>query len=211
VLFAEDGSVVSRYDKLHLVPFGEYVPANNALRFVEKFAPRPIGDFVKGDDYTVFKFFIERNSRKQDASWKLLKKVRFSCLICFEDIFPELAREFVKRGALFLVNITNDAWFGNTGAAYQHAQASVFRAVENRVNVVRAANTGLSCFIDPKGAITAEVSSGGRRLFVDGFKSESIAIAKTQTFYNKYGDLFAYLCMAAALSYIACRKAKEKR
>ena len=202
VLFGDGGRVLERYDKLHLVPFGEYVPLKELFSFVEKFAPMPIGDFSRGTAYTVFKFFIERDSRSKDANWHMLKKVRFSCLICFEDIFPELASEFVRKDALFLVNITNDAWFGNTSAPYQHAQSSVFRAVENRVNVVRAANTGLSCFIDQKGMITAKVCRAGKDLFVDGVAAHDIVLTKTRTFYTVYGDIFAYCCMVIALAYV---------
>jgi len=199
ILVSEDGSMMDRYNKIHLVPFGEYVPLKNVLSFVERFARSPIGDFVPGNDYTVFKFIVERRVKDKETSWRLLKKAKFSCLICFEDIFPDLTRQFVKRGAAFLVNITNDAWFGRTSAAYQHAQSSVFRAVENRVNVVRAANTGLSCFIDQKGRITGAVESNGENLFVDGFKIGEITLAATGTFYTRFGDLFAYLCALFAL------------
>jgi apolipoprotein N-acyltransferase len=203
VLFGEDGRVIDRYDKLHLVPFGEYIPLKPVFSFVEKIAPIAIGDFSAGTKWTLFGFFIERESKGEDATWRLLKKVRFSTLICFEDIFPELAREFVRRGALFLVNMTNDAWFGNTNAAHQHAQASVFRAVENRVNVVRAANTGVSCFIDQKGIITAKVAQDGKDIFVDGFRTHNIVLTKTRTFYAVHGDVFAYFCILAALAFLA--------
>jgi len=195
ILLSEKGRIAGRYDKMHLVPFGEYVPFKKMLSFVERFARSPIGDFSKGTKPTVFQFFIERGSKEKNVSWKLLKKVKFSCLICFEDIFPGIARRFVNDGALFLVNITNDAWFGRSSAAYQHAQSSVFRAVENRVNVVRAANTGLSCFIDQKGRIVSEVGSGGRELFIDGFNIHDIVLTKTRTLYSVYGDLFAYICV----------------
>src|SRR3989338_7888078 len=154
-LFDKDGQILGHYDKLHLVPFGEYVPFKSALAFVEKFAPLPIGDFSEGRDYTVFKFLIERKAAGKDVNLRLKKFIKLSCLICFEDIFPNLARGFVKRGAQLLVNITNDAWFKDSSAAYQHAQSSIYRAVENRTNVVRAANTGLSCFIDQKGRVSA--------------------------------------------------------
>lgn len=195
VLLSGEGRVVDRYDKIHLVPFGEYVPFKKVFSFVEKFAKSPIGDFSAGKKYTVFKFFIERRSEGSGASWKLLKKAKFSSLICFEDIFPDLTRKFIKEGAVFLVNITNDAWFGNTSAPYQHAQCSVFRAVENRVNVIRVANTGLSCFIDQKGRVTDTVSSDGRELFVEGFKTKDIILTPTRTFYTVYGDIFAYGCI----------------
>jgi apolipoprotein N-acyltransferase len=194
-LFLKDGSPAQAYDKIHLVPFGEYVPLKNLFFFVHRFAPRPIGDFVGGKEFTVLRFPIERSIKETDRNWKLLKRVGFGCLICFEDIFPDLARGLVKNNAGFLVNITNDAWFGKSSAAYQHAQASVFRAVENRVNVVRAANTGLSCFIDQKGRIVSKVSKEDKDLFIDGFKTQEIVLSRTRTVYTAYGDIFAYLCI----------------
>lgn len=211
LLFAGDGRLLGRYDKIHLVPFGEYVPFKKILSFVERFARSPIGDFTAGRDYMVFSFPITRSFKNANTSWRLLKNVRFSCLICFEDIFPDLARRFVERGAVFLVNITNDAWFGPTSAAYQHAQSSVFRAVENRTNVIRAANTGFSCFIDQKGKITAAVRKNGSSLFVDGFAVQEITLSNARTFYAVYGDLFAYLCFAAALFFILNKRVFTKR
>jgi len=209
-LFLDDGRIQATYDKVHLVPFGEYIPMKFLLSFVEKIAPAPIGDVMKGREYTVFSFFVERVTKAKDASWKFMKKVKFSALVCFEDIFPSISRRFVQDGALFLVNITNDAWYKKTSAAYQHAQNSVFRAVENRVNVVRATNTGYSCFIDQKGAILADVSDdSGERLFISGFKSFDIVLTKTNTFYTQYGDIFAYLCLIASILYFAVFRRKE--
>ena len=202
VLFGEDGMYIGQYNKVHLVPFGEYVPFKRVLSFVERFAPSPIGDFSSGKDFTVLSFVMARRFDGGGTRWKLMKKVRFSCLICFEDIFPELARRFVRSGANFLVNITNDAWFKRSSAPYQHAESSVFRAVENRVSVVRAANTGYSCFIDQKGEITASVGAGGRHIFVDGFKVHDIILSRAKTLYNKYGDVFAYACICIALVYL---------
>lgn len=201
-LFDKDGKLLDSYDKIHLVPFGEFIPAKNIFSFVEKFTKATIGDFSPGKEYTVFKFIVQRNLKTDDYNWKLVKKVKFAALICFEDIFPEISRQFVKNGANFLVNITNDAWFGNSCAPNQHVQSSVFRAVENRVNVVRAANTGVSCFIDQKGRITGSVSSEGKSTFVDGFKVDDIVLTNTRTFYTIYGDLFAYLCILVAALYL---------
>jgi len=208
VLFSEEGRVVDRYDKVHLVPFGEYVPLKKIFSFVEKFAKSQIGDFSPGKEYKVFKFFIERRSSGGGTEWKLLKKAKFSCLICFEDIFPDLTRQFVKNGAVFLANITNDAWFGKSSAPYQHMQCSVFRAVENRVNVIRAANTGISCFIDQKGRVTDIVESGGKAIFVDGFKTGVITLTPTRTFYTVFGDIFAYLCILYAALFLLYQKKK---
>lgn len=173
----QDGRLKGVYHKLHLVPFGEYVPLKNLFPFLEGIAP--IGDISPGKEYTIFE-----------------KPAKFGVLICFEDLFPELSREFIKRGALFLVNITNDAWYKQSSASYQHLAASVFRAVENKVYLVRAANTGISAFISPAGRIVSSVSKKGKLIFVRGFKTEDIYfVAGTATFYNRYGDYFVYLCL----------------
>ncbi len=165
------------YNKLHLVPFGEYVPFKNTFPFLQTIAP--IGDIEAGKEYTVF------NQPKN-----------FSVLICFEDLFPELSRKFIKRGARFLVNITNDAWYKQGSAPYQHFAASVFRAVENRVYLVRAANTGISGFIDPFGRLLSIVQDvTGRDSFVKGYSSQNICLAPiSPTIYNRFGDLFVYFC-----------------
>ncbi|PIY16784.1 MAG: apolipoprotein N-acyltransferase, partial [Elusimicrobia bacterium CG_4_10_14_3_um_filter_49_12_50_7] len=113
-------------------------------------------------------------------------KVNFAALICYEDIFPDLVREFRNNGADFLVNMTNDAWFGKTSAPYQHAQASVFRAVENRVHVVRAANTGLSCFISPEGRILDSVKENGEEIFVTGHRGAELILRKERSFYTRF-------------------------
>ncbi|MCM8782363.1 MAG: apolipoprotein N-acyltransferase, partial [Candidatus Omnitrophica bacterium] len=116
ILISEKGKIIGRYDKLHLVPFGEYVPFEKYYPYLRTLIGVPIGDFVAGKEYAVLK--------TEDLN-------EFSVLICFEDIIPVLSRRFVERGAKFLVNITNDGWFMRSSAPYQHAQASVFRAVEN--------------------------------------------------------------------------------
>ncbi|MFA5411541.1 MAG: apolipoprotein N-acyltransferase [Candidatus Omnitrophota bacterium] len=170
------GEIAGRYDKLHLVPFGEYIPLKNIFPFLETIVP--IGDIQKGKEYTIF-------------------SPGFAVLDCFEDVFPDLAREFVKKGAGFLVNITNDAWYKRSSAPYQHLQASVFRAVENRVYLARAANTGVSGFISPTGEIFSLVrDDSGKEIFVDGFATEQIFKPEwPRTFYTRYGDIFPFLCL----------------
>ncbi len=166
------------YRKIHLVPFGEYVPLKNVFPFLEGLAP--IGDITRGKRYTIFR-------AGQD----------FSVLICFEDVFPGLSRRFTRLGAKFLVNITNDAWYGQTSASFQHLQASIFRAVENRVNVVRSANTGISAFIAPSGQIISAVCSAkGKNIFVEGFKTQEIGLYRQMpSFYTRFGDVFILLCL----------------
>ncbi len=114
-------------------------------------------------------------------------------LICYEAIFPTIARETVKNGASFLVNITNDAWFGTTSAPYQHFEMSRLRAVENRVYLLRAANTGISAFIAPSGRVIARTG-----LFERTFITEKVVIKNgaLTTFYTRFGDVFAYGCLA---------------
>lgn len=181
LLLSKEGKLLDMYDKLHLVPFGEYIPLRKVFTFLETIAP--IGDIARGKEYTLFD-----------------SKHRFAVLICFEDVFPELSRRFVRKGADFLINITNDAWFGKTTEASQHLAASVFRAVENRVNVVRAANTGISGFISPQGRITSLITDGmGNNIFVPGYLTGDIYINKQPAPYSYLGDYFVILCLAGTL------------
>ena len=175
------GVPADRYDKMHLVPFGEYVPLKTLLPFVSKMV-HGIGDFGKGRDYTVMR----------------MGKGSFGTAICFEVIFPELVRHFVLGGANFLTTITNDAWFGNSGAPYQHFDMSVFRAVENRRAMVRAANTGISGVILPSGEVIARTS-----LFKRVEMTAEVPLMKEKTFYTLYGDVFAYLCSLITACFIA--------
>lgn len=191
LLISSEGEILTKYHKLHLVPFGEYIPFRKTLRFLETIVP--IGDFTAGKEYTVFQVQASK---------------KFSVLICFEDLFPGLSRGFIKKGADFLVNITNDAWFKKNSSPYQHLQASVFRAVENRVSLVRAANTGVSGFIAPTGEILSLVQDRiGRNIFVDGYVTEDINIPKKEiSFYTKYGDIFMIICLLFVLLGITARK-----
>lgn len=179
LLIDEKGKIEERYDKLHLVPFGEYIPLKQLLPFLEVVVP--IGDITRGSEYKVFKLQIPNSSLKAS----------FSVLICFEDLFPELSRKFINSGARLLVNITNDAWYKKTSAQKQHLQASVFRAVENHAFLIRSANTGVSCFIRPDGKIVSVVQDKlNKSIFVDGYSIEDIPLlANKPTFYTRYGDV----------------------
>jgi len=183
ILVDPEGTLTQRYDKLHLVPFGEFVPFERVIPWLRNLLP-PIGDFYPGREYAVFTIEV-RNS-----------PLRFSVLICFEDLFPNLARRFVQRGAQLLLVITNDAWFGPSAAAYQHAQASTLRAVELRVPVARAANTGWSGCIDSLGHWTGSVRGAqGAELFIEGTHTCDLPLGPGDSVYRRWGDWFAGLCL----------------
>ena len=175
-LVTETGDAQNRYDKIHLVPFGEFVPFRKILFFVEKMVAM-IGDFGRGEVATVFNVA----GHKAGVS------------ICYEMIFPDLMRQAVKNGANFLVNITNDAWFGKSAASYQHMSMGALRAVENRTPIVRAANTGISGTITANGALKDET-----KLFVEAAQITKISPRQGGlTFYSAYGDVFSWLCLLA--------------
>ncbi|MGP8106661.1 MAG: apolipoprotein N-acyltransferase, partial [Desulfobaccales bacterium] len=136
-LLSPQGEVLGHYDKAHLVPYGEYVPLRRFMPFIGKMVPM-VGDFAEGP---------------VGATLSLPDGVALGPLVCYESIFPNLSRAEVANGARLLVNITNDAWFGKTAAAYQHLSMAVLRCVENHVCLARAANTGISAFIDAQGRI----------------------------------------------------------
>ena len=176
-LVSPSGELTGKYDKTHLVPFGEYVPLSNLLFFIGSLG-EGIGDFKSGNE--IFNFSLPQG--------------KFGVLICFEIIFPDLCRRFVKHGAGFLVTLTNDAWFGRTAAPYQHFAMATFRAVENRVFVARAANTGISGFINPKGKI---LKQGG--IFTEEAMTGVIRLSRKKTFYTLYGDIFVWVCSAFSI------------
>jgi apolipoprotein N-acyltransferase len=179
-LLSPQRRIVGRYDKMHLVPFGEYIPFSSRFPVLNKLVG--IWNIEAGEKAVLFR----------------LPRGRFGVMICFEAIFPELCRALVRDGADFMVTITNDAWFGNTSAPYQHLSQAAFRAIENRVWLVRAANSGISGFVDPWGRIRKSSD-----LFVPAVLSEQISFrANTITFYTKYGELFARCCSLLALGLI---------
>ncbi len=168
------GTVSGRYDKVHLVPYGEYVPLKRFFPFVQKMAGLA-GDFTTG--------------KKGD----ILPHPAGSTgpLICYEVIFPDLARAAVNNGAVLLLNITNDAWYGATSAPYQHLSMGVFRAVENRRALARAANTGISAVIDPAGRFLLQTP-----LFTETAAGHPVPLLSETTIYTRFGDAFAFTCMA---------------
>ncbi len=168
---------MGKYDKSHLVPYGEYVPFKKWLPFLGKIVAQ-VGDFEPGE-------------AGRTLPWK---DQRIGVQICYEIIFPGLARAMARNNASLLVNITNDAWFGTTSGPYQHFSMTVFRAVENRRSLARAANTGISGFIDPTGRILAATA-----LLEEAAVTHSIPLLKQTTVYTIIGDLFARVCMAVVI------------
>ncbi len=187
-LLAPDGEVLGRSDKMHLVPFGEYVPLAKLLPFVSKIVAG-IGDFSPGAALTPL-----------DTG-----KGKIGVLVCFEGIFPELSRAYVRAGSRLLVNITNDAWFGFSSAPYQHLSMAVFRAVENRVSLIRAANTGITAIVDSRGHVR-----GMTQIFKETFLTGEVRLGERGALYTRIGDLFAYLCLggAALVALFSFKKSK---
>ncbi|MFQ5993357.1 MAG: apolipoprotein N-acyltransferase, partial [Nitrospiraceae bacterium] len=177
------GNIVGRYDKRHLVPFGEYIPLRSLLFFVEKLA-EGIGDFEPGTGQTVLSL------PDQEAGRSGAPAPRFGVVICYEVIYPDLVRQIVGHGADFMVTITNDAWFGESTAPFQHFGMVVLRAVENRVAFARAANTGISGFIDARGRILHATP-----IFEEASFTGHISALRSPTLYTEYGDVFSYACV----------------
>ncbi|MFH1691645.1 MAG: apolipoprotein N-acyltransferase [Candidatus Omnitrophota bacterium] len=187
LFFSPEGQILGTYDKIHLVPFGEYIPARKSLPWIERFLP--IEDFTAGSEYKIFSVV------NQDG-----QVLKFGVLMCFEDIFYNIATSFVQHGADFLVNMTNDAWFGDTSSPYQHMQASIFRAVENRVYCLRAANAGISCFIDDTGRVVSTVADlNGKETFVTGSKTHFVYKTARRSLYPFFKDYFIFLCVLYAI------------
>jgi apolipoprotein N-acyltransferase len=181
-LISPAGQIAGQYNKIQLLPFAEYLPHKGIIPWTSNLTLLA-GDFIRGTEYTLFD----------------INGTKFSATICWESIFPNVFRQFVKNGANFMVNITNEAWFKETDGPYHFIPMNVFRAVENRISIARSANTGISGFIDPHGRIINTVRQGSKDIFVTGFLTMDIPLSRTRTFYTIYGDVFVYLVLIATL------------
>jgi len=187
------GELVYRYRKIQLVPFGEYVPLRPLFTFGGRVAAKlvaEVSDFSPGSEHTL----ADLDGRK------------LAGFICYEAIFPALVRAFAAKGAQLFVNITNDAWYGTTSAPHQHLAMAVFRAVENRRWLVRAANTGITAVVDPWGRVL-----GPTRLFAQTVLVRDVPFLAGVTPYTRYGDVFAWACLAATLGLLAATRAAPFR
>ena len=181
--------VFDYYDKVHLVPFGEYVPLKRYLPFVHRLVPAA-GDFSPG-----------RNPKPIGTPY-----LQTGVIICFEAIFPDISRNHATHGAQLLVNLTNDAWFGRTSAPYQHLSMAVLRCVENGLPMARAANTGISAVILASGEIISR-----SELFAREVLRKELNLNQNKTFYSQCGDIFAILLLVLAILRFVWRLRKKRR
>ena len=171
-LVSPDGTWVSRYDKVHLVPFGEYVPFRQVFSFASGLTEQ-VGDFARGES--------REPLYAGDA--------KLGVFICYESVFPNDIRQFAKNGAQVFVNISNDGWYGDSGAYAQHLKQARMRAVENARWLLRDTNTGVTSAIDPYGRVVAQVPRKLRTSLLAPY-----ALSSVITPYTAYGDWFGYLC-----------------
>ncbi len=172
-LIAPDGRWVARYDKIHLVPFGEYVPFKAVLGFAHQLV-REVGDFVPGKRHNVF-----------DAG-----PYKVGVFICYESIFPGEVRQFAFNGGEVFVNISNDEWFGHSAAPYQHLNQARMRAIENNRWLLRATNSGITAAVDPYGRVVASAPRDAVTTLLAPY-----SVISSTTFYTRHGDWFAWLCV----------------
>lgn len=191
VLLSSSGDEVYRYHKIHLVPFGEYVPLQEWLRFLSPLVEE-VGGFTPGNRLELGR----------------VQQIPFATLVCYEGIFPEISRQFSTLGAEILVNLTNDAWYGRTAAPYQHLEIAAFRAVENRKPLIRAANSGFSAFISPFGKIEQRT-----RLFEETMVSRQVTGVPYRTIYSRLGEApsLALIIVSLVLPFMGGKKRRRRR
>jgi apolipoprotein N-acyltransferase len=182
-LIAPSGAWVQRYDKIHLVPFGEYIPFEKLIFFAQKLT-REIGTFARG---------TQRNPLEEDG-------VRLGTFICYESVFPNEIRQFALHGATVFVNISNDGWYGPTGAPRQHLNQARMRAVENDRWLLRDTNSGITAVIDSYGRIVAEAPRNQRTSLQAAY-----SLVDGTTFYTRHGDWFPFLCAIITLTGVVLR------
>ncbi|GAB6887685.1 hypothetical protein JCM13304A_11830 [Desulfothermus okinawensis JCM 13304] len=171
------GKIIDYYDKVHLVPFGEYIPFGSILSFISKIVEGP-GNFSRGKSLTPLK----------------IGDLAIGTLICYEMIFPDLVAQLVRNNAKLIVNISNDAWFGNSSGPYQHLNQAIVKAIETNRFILRATNTGISAIITPKGKVVKKLPLNKK-----GFLTANVALIKDNTFYVKHHNVIKlvtfFLCI----------------
>ncbi len=183
-----NGDIIDQYNKIHLVPFGEWIPFENKIKILQKIEFGQ-GDFSPGDSVVILK-------TKKDTP--------FGTLICFESIFPYISREYAKKDAGFLVNITSDGWYGKSIGPVEHFEHLRFRAIETNKYVVRSAKTGISAVIDPKGRVLKSLP-----LFEWGIIADSVGICYKKTPYVKIGDFIIIINLIIILGFLVLSKRRN--
>jgi apolipoprotein N-acyltransferase len=203
LLVSDGGARTQLYRKVHLVPFGEYIPGRHTIPLLARVVGDQVpADFAFGTEFTVF-------SLSND-------KAKVAPLICFEDTIGDLTRQFVLAGANLLANVTNDGWFLRSAASRQHLANAVFRCVETRLPMVRAANTGVTCFINEFGKITHTLVDETGSQFTEGVLTGQAKVPRQQlpTFYVRHGELFAQICVGVTsivLLFLGVRFLRRRR
>ncbi len=210
LMLDRDGVFTGRFDKIFLLIFGEYIPFKDDFAFVEKLVPDAAGHMARGKDIVTFPFHT-----RDGRSWRL------GPMICYEDILPDFGRTLGRQHPHLFVNITNDAWFGDTSEPWQHLALSVYRSVEMRTELVRAVNTGVSAYVDATGVVTAQTYAVDPETnpFRDprgaAILHEVALLEGGHTVYAAVGDLFGWLCAAATVFLVFAlpriRRARAKR
>lgn len=199
VLIEPGGRIVDRYYKTHLVPMGEYVPLHRWLFFLSKIVPS-ISSFTPGRELNLMKLPPHPppphppRTAVDSGSLSLGGRGVFGITICYEDLFPEISRTLTQKGADFLVNLTNDAWYEHSSAVFQHADFSRYRAIENRRTMVRATNTGVTGFFSPAGETIASAP-----VFEEATLTAEVPVGGATSFYTRKGDLFAWGCVLGVI------------
>jgi apolipoprotein N-acyltransferase len=193
IIVGADGARVGRYDKIHLVPFGEYIPFKNLLFFAHKLTGR-VSEFTRGDERKVFR----------------LGGHRYGVFICYEAVFADEVRQFARLGAEVLVNVSDDGWYGDTSAPWQHLNMARMRAIENRRWLLRDTNNGITAVIDPYGRVRQSIP----RHQTDALPAQ-FGFRDDVTFYTAHGDVFAWACAILALGIVggalkACLRRKPQ-
>jgi apolipoprotein N-acyltransferase len=199
LLLDPQGRWVNRYRKHHLVIFGEYVPLMDWLPFLKFLTPIE-ASFTPG--------------RGPDWFEVAPPPARCSVLICFEDVLPHLVRRYVDDRTDFVLNLTNNGWFGESAAQWQHAATAVFRAVENGLPMVRCTNNGLTCWVDAYGRLHEAGFEDERDIYAAGFKTVRVPLAAAghqlpRTFYREHGDVFGWGCCGWAAAALVLRRRRS--
>jgi apolipoprotein N-acyltransferase len=204
-LFSPYTRNIQRYGKMKLVPFGERVPFVDTFPFLGDLIRWGVGitGWNVGRDTMVFKVPLRIKNEKNP-----LDTLKLNGLVCYESIYPDFVAVFVQKGAQLITVVTNDSWYGNSSGPYQHKEMSVLRAVENRRSVLRAANGGISCFINPLGITVIQ-----SKMFTKDIIVTDVPIEKGETIYTKTHSVIPVLCSVFSLwliGIIILRKIKEK-